>query len=590
MGVEGGSMPEIAEVETVRNTLKRRILHKKIVDFKVLYKPILLDDENVVKESLIGKEFIDIKRIGKWLLFETDTHYLLSHLRMEGKYFLKQKDDKIEKHEHVEIIFADGSDMRYHDTRKFGRMKLVLKEKLYEFEGIKKQGIEPIDKKLSKEYLFSKFTKSQLPMKTLLLDQTIISGLGNIYADEVLFDAAISPFKKGKDITLEECERIKNSAKKIIELAIKDGGTTIRSYTSSLGVTGRFQTHLKVHSKEGDYCSICGMKIQKMFVGGRSTYYCRVCQDTFEISLEQFYLDLLGLHEMPEFLIKYLSAPCLVRLKKVGYFCGMDYASKHTYSFKEYISRYDHSLSVALLTYKLTSSKKEALAGLFHDVATPCFSHVIDYMNGDYINQESTEEYTEKILKNDIELQKLLKLDHIKLEEIINFKDFPVVDNKRPKLCIDRLDGIITSSIGWAKNITSKEIEEMINHLTIYENEEKEEEVGFTSLAVAKKALKKNKEIEELCHSNKDNYMMHLLADITKKAIEEGVISYDKLYHYNEEELWKILNHSKQKDLQELIHQFKTIKQIPIRDYPEIKKRILNPLVKGRRINEKINS
>ena len=109
-------------------------------------------------------------------------------------------------------------------------------------------------------------------------------------------------------------------------------------------------------------------------------------------------------------------------------------------------------------------------------------------------------------------------------------------------------------------------------------------------MKMEKKALKKNKEIEELCHSNKDNYMMHLLADITKKAIAEGVISYDKLYHYNEEELWKILNHSKQKDLQELIHQFKTIKQIPIRDYPEIKKRILNPLVKGRRINEKINS
>ena len=237
MSVEGGSVPEIAEVETVRNTLKERILHKKIVDFKAFYKPILLDDENYFKENLIGKEFIDIKRIGKWLLFETDTHYLLSHLRMEGKYYLKQKDDKVEKHEHVEFVFEDGSDMRYHDTRKFGRMKILLKEQLYEFEGIKKQGLEPIDERLSKEYLKEKFQKRNLPMKTLLLDQTIISGLGNIYADEVLFDARISPFKKGCDITLEECERIKKSAKKIIELAIKDGGTTIRSYTSSLGVT-----------------------------------------------------------------------------------------------------------------------------------------------------------------------------------------------------------------------------------------------------------------------------------------------------------------------------------------------------------------
>ena len=584
MSVEGDSMPEIAEVETVRNTLKERILHKKIVDFKAFYKPILLDDENYFKENLIGKEFIDIKRIGKWLLFETDTHYLLSHLRMEGKYYLKQKDDKVEKHEHVEFVFADGSDMRYHDTRKFGRMKILLKEQLYEFEGIKKQGLEPIDERLSKEYLKEKFQKRNLPLKTLLLDQTIISGLANIYADEVLFDARISPFKKGCDISLEECERIKKSAKKIIELAIKDGGTTIRSYTSSLGVTGRFQTHLMVHQKEGEFCTICGTKIEKVFVGGRSTYYCRKCQDTFEISLEQYYLDLLGFQKMPEFLTKYLSVPCLLRLKKVGYFCGMDYASKHIYSFKEYISRYDHSLSVALLTYKLTGSKKEAIAGLFHDVATPSFSHVIDYMNGDYITQESTEEYTEKILKNDSELQKLLELDHIKLEEIINFKAFPVVDNKRPKLCVDRLDGIITSAIGWTKNMTQKEISEIINHLAIYENEEKEEELGFTSMAVAKKVVSINKGIDKLCHSTEDNYMMNLLATITKRAIEKGLLTYEELYTYHEIECFEILNNAEDKELQNLLKTFRTIRNIPATSYPEIKRRKINPLVKGKRM------
>ena len=164
-------MPEIAEVETVRNTLKKRILYKKIVDFKIYYKPIVLNDEKEIKENLIHKEFIDIKRIGKWLLFETDTHYLLSHLRMEGKYFLKKQNDPLEKHEHVEILFSDKMSMRYHDTRKFGRMKLVKKEELYNFEGIKKQGIEPISNELTKEYLFSKISKKALPMKTILLDQ-----------------------------------------------------------------------------------------------------------------------------------------------------------------------------------------------------------------------------------------------------------------------------------------------------------------------------------------------------------------------------------------------------------------------------------
>lgn len=271
-------MPEIAEVETVRNTLKLRILKKKIKEVNIYYKKIVMDEEEIFKNNLIGKEFMDIKRIGKWLLFETETHYLLSHLRMEGKYFIKKEKEPIEKHEHIEFLFEDGSALRYHDTRKFGRMKLVEKDRLYEFEGIKKQGKEPMDASLTKEYLFEKLKKKNIPMKTLLLDQTIISGLGNIYADEVLFDAKINPFKKGIEISLEECEKMVESAAKIIKQAMEMGGTTIRSYTSSLGVTGRFQQYLQVHQKEGSLCAICGTPIQKERVGGRSTYYCSKCQ------------------------------------------------------------------------------------------------------------------------------------------------------------------------------------------------------------------------------------------------------------------------------------------------------------------------
>lgn len=270
-------MPEIAEVETVRNTLKLRILNKKIKQVKVHYKPILMDDESEI-EKLIHESFIDIKRLGKWLLFETEHYYLLSHLRMEGKFFIKKEYDPIEKHEHVQIVFEDETVLRYHDTRKFGRMKLLLKEELYQFEGIKKLGIEPISKELTKEYLYEKLKKKQKPMKTLLLDQTIISGLGNIYADEVLFASCISPFKKGCEITLEECERIVKSSNKVITKAIQMGGTTIRSYTSSLGVTGRFQQCLMVHKRENLPCKICHTKIKKEVVGGRSTYYCEKCQ------------------------------------------------------------------------------------------------------------------------------------------------------------------------------------------------------------------------------------------------------------------------------------------------------------------------
>lgn len=271
-------MPEIAEVETVRNTLKQRILHKKIKDIKVYYANILLDEVSFVKKCLLNQSFIDIKRKGKWLIFETEDYYMLSHLRMEGKYFIKKESDEIVKHEHIEFIFDDKTTLRYHDTRKFGRIKVLKKEELSSFEPYKKQGIEPIDEDLTKEYLYTRFHHHQTPIKTLLLNQTIISGLGNIYANEVLFDAKINPFKKGNTITKKECERIVVSCQKIISKAIESGGTTIKSYTSSLGVTGRFQQYLKVHKRENEECYICKSLIKKEFIGGRSTYYCPKCQ------------------------------------------------------------------------------------------------------------------------------------------------------------------------------------------------------------------------------------------------------------------------------------------------------------------------
>ncbi len=271
-------MPEIAEVETVRNTLKKQILHKRIKKVEIIYGKIIESDINDFKKNLTNNEFIDIKRRGKWLIFELHDYYLLSHLRMEGKFFLKNTQEPIEKHEHIIFTFEDNSDLRYHDTRKFGRMNLIKKEDLQSCEAILKQGEEPFSKNLTKEYLKEKFEGKNIPIKTLLLDQTIISGLGNIYANEVLFAAQINPTRLGKDITLKECEKIVEATNTIIKEAIAMGGTTIKSYTSSLGVTGRFQQKLAVHKKEGEPCKICSQPIIKIKIGGRSTYYCKNCQ------------------------------------------------------------------------------------------------------------------------------------------------------------------------------------------------------------------------------------------------------------------------------------------------------------------------
>ena len=300
----------------------------------------------------------------------------------------------------------------------------------------------------------------------------------------------------------------------------------------------------------------------------------------------QHYLKELGYSNIPEFLIKYLETPSLLRLKKVGYFCGMDYASKNIYNFKESFSRFDHSLTVSLIVYKLTGDKKATLAGLFHDIATPCFSHVIDYMNEDYEKQESTEEYTEYILRNDEYLQKCLKEDNINIDDIIDFKKYSIVDNDRPKLCADRIDGVILTGIGWTQNVGIEDISNIVNDMKVYTNEFNEQEIGFKTPEIAKKVIDVNNSINTYCHSQEDNYMMQLLAQITKKAITKKYISYNELYKYNEEEIFNMFKTTNDNELKKLMTEFENVKKedIPNMEFPEIKIRKLNPIVNGIRI------
>lgn len=300
----------------------------------------------------------------------------------------------------------------------------------------------------------------------------------------------------------------------------------------------------------------------------------------------EFYQQQLG--EIPHFLKKYLECPSLSRLKKVGYFCGMDYASKNIYNFQEKISRYDHSLTVALMVWKLTHNEKATLAGLFHDISTPCFAHAIDYMNEDFEKQESTEFFTQDIILNDQELMKCLKEDHILPEEVISFKDYSVVDNERPRLCADRLDGIILTSISWTKEILFDDIENIINDMIIIQNEEGQEEIAFQNTKVVDRIIELNDEIDEYCHSSEDNYMMSLLGQIAKKGIEKNLFCYEDLYSMNEEEILKILNQSSDEEIKELLEKFYGItkKEIPRTDIPNLKKRKIEPILLGKRMKK----
>lgn len=197
---------------------------------------------------------------------------------MEGKYFLKKSNDIKSKHEHVIFDLDTLEQLRYHDTRKFGKMHLVKKEDFNDYIVIKELGLEPWDSNLNANYLKDSYKNKKLPIKTVILDQSIITGIGNIYADEILFLSHINPLKKVNTLSNDELESIIKNTRITLEKAIKEGGTTIRSYTSDEGVSGRFQNSLYVHSKEHEKCPNCNSEIVKIRVGGRGTYYCPNCQ------------------------------------------------------------------------------------------------------------------------------------------------------------------------------------------------------------------------------------------------------------------------------------------------------------------------
>ena len=271
-------MPELPEVETVRQTLRRNILGKQVSGITVLYERMIVGSSvEDFKEKLIGKTLIEIGRLGKYLFFEfSDDIYLISHLRMEGKYFIKPIGDEVVKHEHVLFEFTDGVSLRYADVRKFGTMELKTKEELFTTHPLKELGSEA--NMLTPEYLKEKMVNKHRDLKAFLLDQSMIAGIGNIYADEICFLSNLHP--KQDIYYLEEIDylNIANAAKEVINNAIKAGGTTIRSYTSSLGVTGLFQLQLNVHTKANAPCPKCSTTIIKTRVAGRGTYLCSNCQ------------------------------------------------------------------------------------------------------------------------------------------------------------------------------------------------------------------------------------------------------------------------------------------------------------------------
>ena len=271
-------MPELPEVETVKNVLKPIVIGKKILSIDILRKTIIKNDDiDEFVNGLIDETFLDITRIGKFLIFHlSHDKVMISHLRMEGKYFEVDEEDQNTKYARVVFHLDNGHKLCYDDSRTFGMMKLT-DENHYRLEkDIAQLGPEPFN--ADPKILKRRCEKSHLPIKSTLLDQTLMTGLGNIYADEVCFACKLHPLTQAKDLTLNQWKDIVNNSIRILNNAIEAGGSTIRSYHPGKGIDGNFQTALLAYGKVGEECPRCGRLFRFMKVGGRGTTFCPNCQ------------------------------------------------------------------------------------------------------------------------------------------------------------------------------------------------------------------------------------------------------------------------------------------------------------------------
>ena len=298
------------------------------------------------------------------------------------------------------------------------------------------------------------------------------------------------------------------------------------------------------------------------------------------------YLKILS-KEIPDFLIEYASVPEMQRLKGIS----MISACEHTklVPCKFYHTRYEHSIGVALMVWNFTNDKKQTIAGLYHDIAIPSFSHVVDYIHGDYEKQESTEEFTEKIIRESKEIMALLDRDGISIDEIKDYHVYPIADNDSPKLSADRLEYTLSDGLVSQDAFSLESIDRIYKDLTILKNEDGEDEIGFQNLQIAEEYIEGATKLWHLFSGNNENGMiMQFWTDILKKMNEEKFITEEDLYDYSEQQIVEKIRNCPDKKISKAFEIFANSKEIE-RSETEIKdkycisvkakKRYTNPLV-----------
>ena len=276
-------MPELPEVETIRRDLLDKVLDKQVVDLLVQKDSALDSDKKPFVNFLENKQFGNIDRQGKLLSFDIKDHnkHILTHLRMTGKLIFDKEGSGMEdfpsKHTGVIFTFEDGSKLYFDDIRTFGYMQLVDSE---EKEDIleEKLGIEPLTDNFTLENFKEVLKNRKTNIKSILLKQRAIAGIGNIYADEICHASGVRPDKKIPKLEEKEIKKLYQSCEDILEKAIFNRGTTFRNYVDSQGEGGNFASKLKVYGRENEDCYGCNNSITKVKLSGRGTHFCETCQ------------------------------------------------------------------------------------------------------------------------------------------------------------------------------------------------------------------------------------------------------------------------------------------------------------------------
>ncbi|MBD1147259.1 bifunctional DNA-formamidopyrimidine glycosylase/DNA-(apurinic or apyrimidinic site) lyase [Pelagibacterales bacterium SAG-MED31] len=265
-------MPELPEVETTVNSL-HILKNKKVIKLDIHTKKLRYPVPHNKLKNIINSKLINLRRIAKYVIIDlNNSHSIIIHLGMSGRLKILKKDNLINKHDHIVFKFTNNKFLILNDPRKFGFIDVIQSDKINNIRYINRLGLDALDKNLSVKYLYNKFYKSEVLIKQLLLNQYIVAGIGNIYASEILFDAKISPLKKGKDIKKSQIGTIIKSTRKILKKAIRYGGSSINDYVSPDGTLGNFQNNFKVYGMEGSF--IRGCQIKKIVLYGRSTFFC----------------------------------------------------------------------------------------------------------------------------------------------------------------------------------------------------------------------------------------------------------------------------------------------------------------------------